>query len=212
MLLDRSGSMASLRNDVIGGVNNFIEAQRKVPGEADFTLVQFDDKYEVNYENKKLNDVSKLTGDTFVPRGMTALLDAFGKTINNLGEKLSKLNESDRPERVIFVIYTDGQENSSIEFTYAKISEMVKHQREKYNWQFLFLGSNLDAFAEANKLGILRNHTMTYSASPIGTQDAYTASSNLVSTMRCASSTTMDSFAFSEEDIKKQEELLKNQP
>ena len=210
LLLDRSGSMQTIRNDVIGGVNSFVEKQAHLPGTADLTLIQFDDKYEVNFINKPLKNVLKLNEDAFVPRGMTALLDAIGRGINDLGHKLAKQPENKRPERVIFVIFSDGQENTSFEFTYEKISEMIKHQRDKYNWQFIYLGANLDAVKEASRFGILKNNAMTYSASTIGTQSAYSAVSDLVGSMRCSSVSSMNSVSFSEEDKKEQEKLINN--
>ena len=203
--------MEQLKTDVVGGVNSFIADQKKLPGEADFTLVQFDDQYELNYKNKTLKDVSDLTLDTYIPRGMTALLDAFGKTINEFGAGLASLVDSERPEKVIFVLFSDGLENSSKEFTYEKITEMVNHQREKYKWSFIFLGSNMDAIKEASKFGITKNHSITYSASPIGTSSVYHATSNLVGAMRCCSVNSTEDLSFSDEDRKNQEELLKKQ-
>lgn len=208
-LLDRSGSMTDLQSDVIGGFNTFLTKQKSLPGYAELTLVQFDDKYEVNYRNKNLKDVSKLNKDNYQPRGSTALLDAIGRSINELGQHLALLNEEDRPERVIFISFSDGLENSSKELTYEKINEMITHQTNKYGWSFIYLGANQDAIKEASKIGIMANKSMTYSASSIGTASVYDAASNLISLMRSCSVEDMNNVEFSEEDKKKQEELLK---
>ena len=151
LVVDRSGSMASVREDAEGGVNTFITDQAKEPGEALLTLVQFDTEYEFLHKGVPVSQVPKYE---LVPRGMTALLDAVGRAINETGERLSKMPDQDRPSLVIFVVMTDGEENSSKEFTKAHIREMIEHQQNVYNWQFTFLGANQDAFAEAGGLGI----------------------------------------------------------
>ena len=148
-IIDRSGSMEAIRSDVIGGFNTFIESQRQVPGTASVTLVLFDNQYEVAYQNVDLKSVENLTDKTFVPRGTTALLDAVGRTINEVGARLAKTDEHDRPEKVMVCILTDGMENASKEFSRTKIHEMITHQRDNYQWEFSFLAANQDAFAEA---------------------------------------------------------------
>jgi uncharacterized protein YegL len=151
LVVDRSGSMAQVREDAEGGVNTFISEQAKQPGEALLTLVQFDTEYEFLHKGVPVSQVPKYE---LVPRGMTALLDAVGRAINETGERLSKMAEEDRPSLVIFVVMTDGEENSSKEFSKAQIKEMIQHQQDAYNWHFTFLGANQDAFAEAGGLGI----------------------------------------------------------
>lgn len=151
LVVDRSGSMASVREDAEGGVNTFIAEQAKEPGEALLTLVQFDTEYEFLHNGVPISQVPKYE---LVPRGMTALLDAVGRAINETGERLAKMAEQHRPGLVIFVVMTDGQENSSKEFSKARIKEMVEHQQDMYNWHFTFLGANQDAFAEAGGMGI----------------------------------------------------------
>jgi Mg-chelatase subunit ChlD len=151
VVLDRSGSMESIKNDMIGGFNTFIAEQKKLPGECLVTLTQFDTEYDIVYSGKPLKDVPGLE---LVPRGSTALLDAVGRTINDVGARLKATAEDQRPERVLFVIVTDGQENVSHEFTITAINQMVTHQRDKYKWEFVYLGANQDSFAEAQKLGI----------------------------------------------------------
>jgi uncharacterized protein YegL len=172
-ILDRSGSMQSIASDAIGGFNTFIEEQKKVPGTASVSLVLFDNEYLKIYENKNLNEVETLTAETFIPRGMTALLDAVGRTINTVGERLSQTPEEDRPEKVMVCILTDGLENASTEFTKNKIKEMITHQREKYSWEFAFLGANQDAFAEAGAIGISQVYTASFLSTEEGTRKAY---------------------------------------
>ncbi|MEZ6153376.1 MAG: vWA domain-containing protein [Pirellulaceae bacterium] len=151
LVVDRSGSMQDIRSDAEGGVNAFIENQAKEPGEALLTLVQFDTDYEFLHKGVPIGDVPKYE---LVPRGATALLDAVGRAINETGERLSKMNEADRPGLVVFVVMTDGLENSSQEFSKPRIKEMIQHQQKMYGWQFTFLGADQDAFAEASAMGM----------------------------------------------------------
>ncbi len=151
LVVDRSGSMQDIRSDAEGGVNAFIENQAKEPGEALLTLVQFDTDYEFLHKGVPMADVPKYE---LVPRGATALLDAVGRAINETGERLSKMNEADRPGLVVFVVMTDGLENSSQEFSKPRIKDMIQHQQKMYGWQFTFLGADQDAFAEASAMGM----------------------------------------------------------
>lgn len=183
-ILDRSGSMQSLVPDTIGGFNAFIEQQKKEVGEAKLTTVLFDDKYEMLHDQLDIQNVPELTTKEYTARGMTAMLDAIGRTINTVGERLAKTDENDRPGKVVFVITTDGQENASKEFSKAQIKEMIERQQNEYNWKFLFLGANIDSVSEAGSLGINSNFAVNYSASSIGTQSLYTAVSKGVSSVR----------------------------
>lgn len=151
VVMDRSGSMQACRSDAEGGLNRFIEDQKKQPGEALFTLVQFDTEYEFVHNGVPIQSVPHCS---LVPRGSTALLDAIGRAIIETGERLAKMPEPERPGLVILVILTDGQENSSREFSKAQVQEMIQHQQDVYKWQFVYLGANQDAFAEAANLGI----------------------------------------------------------
>jgi hypothetical protein len=176
MIVDRSGSMQPLCDDAIGGFNTFLADQQKQPGAANLTLVLFDDKYEVPVDAESIQEVAPLNHDTYVPRGSTALFDAMGKTINQVGLRLANMQEQDRPGKVIVVTITDGQENASQEFNKAKISEMVKHQEEKYGWKFLFLSSDMAAMQDAT----IGAHAyaragcyLGYQANPHGTSKAY---------------------------------------
>jgi uncharacterized protein YegL len=183
-LIDRSGSMHGLRDDTIGGFNEFIAEQKKITGKAKLTLVQFDDKYQIDYDGVDVNSVKDLDQTTYVPRGGTALLDAVGKTIITVGERLAKMKEEERPGQVIFLIITDGQENSSKEYESARIKEMVQHQIEKYNWTFTFMGGGDAAFSQAAHIGINLNNAYNYSANAIGTQNVYRSVSKGISRRR----------------------------
>jgi len=162
LVVDRSGSMGVCRIDAENGVNHFLQKQVEDPGETLVTLVQFDTEYEFLHTGTPADQVGKYILE---PRGMTALLDAVGRAVNETGERLSRMQEADRPGLVVFVIVTDGQENSSHEFTKAQIKEMITHQQSVYNWQFVFLGANQDAFAEGAGMGIDAQHVANYAAS-----------------------------------------------
>lgn len=183
VILDRSGSMGSCRESTVAGFNTFIVEQKKLPGTATVKLVQFDNEYETVFD-VPLQDAPELTQLTFVPRGSTALLDAQGRTIIELGNELEKMPESERPSKVIVVTLTDGEENASKEFTRAKIAEMIKHQRDNYQWDFVFLGANQDAVKVAASMNIPMASAMTYSTSRAGVQASMRAVSNYVGASR----------------------------
>jgi len=162
LVVDRSGSMTSCLVEAQGGINAFIKDQQSKPGDALFSLMQFDTVHEWVYTSSPIKTVNEYT---LHPRGMTALLDSVGTTINETGKRLESVSEDQRPGLVIVAIITDGQENSSHEFTKAKIKEMIEHQSSQYNWQFTFLGADQDAFAEAQAIGIHAAATMNYDKS-----------------------------------------------
>ncbi len=166
LILDRSGSMMSIRTDVIGGVNQFIKTQREQPGECTFTLVQFDSKdpYEVLCDHVPIKEAKDL-GDEYVPRDWTPLFDAIGRGITNTGSWLASLPEHERPEKVVFVTMTDGAENASKEFDAASVSKLTKEQTEKYGWQFVYLGADHDAMKAGASLGIVAANVSPYSKS-----------------------------------------------
>jgi len=184
IILDRSGSMSHIRKDTIGGINAFIEEQKKASGEATMTLIQFDHAYEENYLRKPITEVVPLTDATYCPRGNTALLDAIGRTINILGTAYAAMDESSRPEKVVLVIQTDGEENASQEFSSSKIKEMIELQRDAYHWEFIFLGANQDAFAIAASMGIPKANAMTFAYDGAGSKDAYLSASAMVAHSR----------------------------
>nr|WP_199222917.1 hypothetical protein [Rhodohalobacter mucosus] len=176
--------MNTIKSDAIGGFNTFLAEQKKQPGEASFTFVQFNTEMEVVHENKPLNNVEPITDDDFIPGGATALLDAVGFTIDSTGKRLANTPEANRPEKVIVAILTDGQENSSKEYHLSKIKKMIKHQKEKYSWEFIFLGANQDAFSEAYKIGIDNKDAFNFAATDEGVRSAYNDMSIRVSDYR----------------------------
>ena len=203
VVLDRSGSMSSVKTDTIGGFNEFLKSQKECPGEAVLTLAQFDDRYEIVHDGKNIQDVPPLDDKTFVPRGSTALLDAIGRTINATGARLSTMSEESRPSKVIFVILTDGQENASKELTREKVMEMIKHQTEAYKWDFVFLGANQDAIQAGASIGISAGNSMTYAANPAGTRSAFRSVGETLCSSRMGGN--MSSGYFSDKDRREQD-------
>ena len=201
VVLDRSGSMASVVDDTIGGFNSFLEEQKKVEGLGTLTLVQFDNVYEVVNNFIDLKQIRPLTRETFQPRGSTALLDAIGRTINETGRRLGELAERERPDKVVFVILTDGEENSSREFNNQQINDSITHQRDVYKWEFVFLGANQDAISTASQMGISTQNAMTYAANSAGTQAAFSAVSRNLAGYRMNAA---PSSAFAAEDYEAQ--------
>lgn len=173
-ILDMSGSMYNLTDDTIGGYNSLIEKQKKENGEAYITTVLFDDRYIVVNDHVDIKEVKPLTRREYCPEGMTALLDAIGRTVNSIGKRLNETPEEERPEKVVIAITTDGIENDSKEFTRTQIKEMIEHQQSKYSWVFMFLGANIDAITEAGNFGIKNDFVQTYTANSIGTDSVYT--------------------------------------
>ncbi len=183
-VIDRSGSMASIKDDAIGGFNTFLEDQKKLPGNATLTYAQFDTEYEIVYENKPLQEVPLLDDKTFVPRGATALLDAVGRTINSVGQRLDKMNKDSKPSKIVVAILTDGEENSSREFKKDQIKQLVEQQRSKYSWEFIFLAANQDAFAEGISLGMKGADTISFAATGNGIKKAYKGMTQTVASYR----------------------------
>ena len=168
VLLDRSGSMYSCRNDVLGGLNNFIRDQQKIEGACKFTLIQF---HSMNPQEKIYDavDLRKISGiTTFNPGGGTPLLDALGLSIVETGARLRAVPEHERPGKVIFVVITDGEENASHRYKKPKIAEMVKEQQDRYAWDFVFLGANMDGISEGQSVGMLYANSATFDVSNIG--------------------------------------------
>lgn len=180
-LLDRSGSMQSIKTDIEGGFDSFIEEQRKSTGECTVTLAQFDNDYEVVYANKPLNKVPKLN---LQPRGMTALLDAMGKLITDTGAELAALPEDKRPGTVLVAIMTDGLENASREWTHTAIKALVEQQTNTYNWEFLYMGADQDAVEVGVSLGVSADKAVTYSRGK--SRDVWAATAANVSSYRAA--------------------------
>jgi uncharacterized protein YegL len=184
IVLDRSGSMSGLTTDTIGGFNTFLSEQKKLPGEALLTLVQFDHEFQIVHDCKPLPEVPDLTTATYVPRGNTALLDALGRTIVSVGERLAKLPEEQRPARVIVLVITDGQENASREYDRSRVAALIKQQREQYKWEFVFMGATEAAVSQGAQLGIDPGLTRKYVADPAGTRALYSNVSRGIGSFR----------------------------
>ena len=185
-ILDRSGSMAGLEDDTIGGFNAMIQKQKGEDGEAYVSTVLFDNYSEVIHDRVDIKMVQSMTRKDYYVRGCTALLDAVGKAIHHIGNVHKYAREEDRPEKTIFVITTDGMENASRQYDYGKVKAMIQRQKEKYGWEFLFLGANIDAAKEAARFGITEDRAANYHADSVGTAVIYEAVSEAVCNVRAS--------------------------
>ena len=181
-ILDRSGSMCGLEDDTIGGFNGMIRKQKEAEGEAFVTTVLFDDRYEVIHDRVPLKQMKPLTTKEYYVRGCTALLDALGRTITKVRNTGYRLPEEERPEKVIVVITTDGFENASEKFSYAQIRHMTEDMQKHYNWEFIFLGANMDAVAEGARFGIRKDRSVTFANDGEGIRKNYQV---LGETLKC---------------------------
>ncbi len=184
-ILDRSGSMHGLERDTIGGYNSMLEKQHKVDGEAYVTTVLFDDEVETICDRAPIKDVEDMTDREYFTRGCTALLDAVGGTIRHIGNIHKYAREEDVPEKTLFIITTDGMENASREYSYDKVKKMIERQKEKYGWEFLFLGANIDAAEMGARIGIERDYAVTYKSDEEGTMLNYDVMSEAITQKRC---------------------------
>ena len=187
-ILDRSGSMSGLEKDTIGGYNSMIEKQKSEEGEALISTVLFDNEQEVLHDRVPLNRIEPITEKEYYVRGSTALLDAIGGAIRHIGNVHKYAREEDVPEKTLFIITTDGMENSSREYSYDKIKKMVEKQKEKYGWEFIFLGANIDAVSVANQFGVEKNRAVRYECDEEGTKLHYQVLSKIVSNARACGS------------------------
>ena len=187
VIVDRSGSMENIWKDTLGGLRSFIDDQKKLDGEANFTLTVFDTEHDLIHDRVDLKKVDH-SKYNFGPRGGTALYDAIGTTVNKLGEKLALQKEEERPSKVIVAIFTDGGENSSVEYKKEAVMKMIKEQEETYNWTFLFMAAGKEAFEESVNLGISSGSTVMYAANSVNTTSAYANLSKVVGTSRGMSS------------------------
>ena len=183
-ILDRSGSMSGLEADTIGGFNSFVEKQKKEDGKCYVSTVLFDNESVVIHDRKELSEISPMTDRDYVVRGSTALLDAMGDAIHHIGNIHKYAREEDVPEHTVFVITTDGMENSSRRYTAEMIKEKIKRQKEKYGWEFIFLGANIDAVETAKRYGISEDRAATYRADSYGTRENFDTVSCVVSAVR----------------------------
>ena len=185
-ILDRSGSMAGLEKDTIGGFNSMIERQRAQTGEALISTVLFDSTTEVIHDRVSLHKIEPMTEKQYFVRGCTALLDAIGGAIHHIGNVHKYAREEDRPEKTLFIITTDGMENASRKYSSDKVKQMIERQKTKYGWEFLFLGANIDAVETAGKFGIQADRAVNYHSDKQGTALNYEVLSEAISSVRAS--------------------------
>jgi uncharacterized protein YegL len=202
-ILDRSGSMCGLESDTIGGFNTLLTKQKKVKGDALLTTVLFDDQYELLHYRDDIKDVAKLTENEYFVRGCTALLDAVGKTITKIANAQKQMDEDERPGHTMFVIITDGYENASREYDGNKILKMVTKQQEKHGWEFVFIGSNIDAIATASRIGIRRSRAVNAMHDGGGQRLSYDAVDCMASRVRACAAVGENWRAKVDEDYRK---------
>lgn len=224
LVLDESTSMGSVKEATVDGINKFIREQKELPGEALFTLVKFSstsfmwntteknssitDHIKFIYESENMKNVKELAYEDFVPKNATALLDAVGLTIDNVGLNLDKLNESEKPQKVLFVILTDGEENSSTEVSMETLKEKIELQKNKYSWEFLFLGADLDNWGDSHNMGLSKNSVAVNKNDMINNMSktsVYTAAYR-----SAAQDITMDFFEMDQEKVEKELNNYKN--
>ena len=204
-ILDRSGSMAGLEGDTIGGFNAMIEKQKREPGEAIVSTVLFDHETDVIHDRVDVQKIEPLTDRDYYVRGCTALLDAVGGAIHHIGNVHKYAREEDRPEKTLFVITTDGMENASRKYSYDRLKAMIERQKEKYGWEFLFLGANMDAAREAARFGIREDCAANYHADQKGTAVIYEAMSEVLCNVRASRPVSKEWKRNIDADFKKRE-------
>ena len=202
-ILDRSGSMSGLEADTIGGFNSLISKQKKEDGQALVSTVLFDDRSEVLHDRVPLERVEKMTDSDYFVRGCTALLDAIGFSIHHIGNVHKYAREEDIPEHTIFVITTDGMENASGHYDSDRVKQMIERQKSKYGWEFLFLGANIDAAAEAKRFGISADRAVNYKCDEEGTALNYEVISEAVRSVRACRLLSADWKKRIDEDVQK---------
>ena len=200
-ILDRSGSMSGLESDTIGGYNSMIEKQKKEEGEALISTVLFDGQTDVLHDRVPLDKINPITEKEYYVRGSTALLDAVGGAIHHIGNVHKYAREEDVPEKTLFIITTDGMENSSRQYSYDKVKKMIEKQKEKYHWEFIFLGANIDAVSVADRFGVDRQHAVRYECDSAGTALNFQVMNKMVSCARGAKSAKAMNEAFCSEEM-----------
>ena len=201
-ILDRSGSMAGLESDTIGGFNSMIEKQKKIEGECYVSTVLFDNESEVLHDRVKLADIPKMTDKDYTVRGCTALIDAIGGAIHHIGNVHKYARKEDVPKNTMFIITTDGFENASHCYTSNEVKKMIERQKKKYGWEFLFIGANIDAVETASRYGIDRDRAVNYNADSEGTHILYESLADTVCNLRECSSIDADWSAQIDADFK----------
>lgn len=202
-VLDRSGSMSGLEEDTIGGFNSMLKKQKSETGEANVTTILFDDKYQILHDHLNIKGIKPITKDEYYVGGSTALLDAMGRTINKIINIIKNTSENERADKVIFIVITDGMENSSHEYNGQMIRKMVQYEEKAYGWEFIFLGANIDAFATAQSFGFRKEHISNYCPDGAGTVLNYEVLSNAIGQVRCGKSISDDWNQKINEDYKK---------
>jgi uncharacterized protein YegL len=202
-ILDKSGSMAGLESDTIGGYNAMLKKQQEQPGEAIVTTVLFDDDYELLHDRINIKGIKPITDKEYFVEGCTALLDAVGKTIKKIDNAQKHTSEEEKAEKVLFVITTDGMENASKEYNYDKVKAMVEKQKKEYGWEFIFLGANIDAAETAGRFGISADRAANYHADSEGTSLNFAVVGEAVSHIRMNKSMASDWKARIDEDFEK---------
>ncbi|HHU52886.1 MAG TPA: VWA domain-containing protein [Clostridiaceae bacterium] len=202
-ILDKSGSMSGLENDTIGGFNSMLTKQKAIDGECYVTTVFFDHNYELIHDRTDLKAISPITEKEYQVGGSTALLDAIGRTINKITNAQKHIAEDYRAEKVMFVIITDGEENSSREYTAANIRNLIERQKEKYAWEFVFLGANIDAVETAGRYGISSNRAIDYLADSEGTELNFRIMTEAVAAFRDSGTIDEESFEEIRKDVKR---------
>ena len=182
-VIDKSGSMAHLAGDTIGGFNGFIESQKALEGKVTLTTVLFDTTWKILHDGVDLHEVKTMTSSDYIAGGGTAMLDAIGEIINCVQDRHDELG-TEKPEEVLFVITTDGEENSSRTFNKSQIEKMIKHQTNSHGWRFMFLGANMDAVKEAESIGISKDWSVNYAYDSKGISDTFTTMSYTASAVR----------------------------
>ena len=202
-ILDRSGSMSGLEADTIGGFNSMIEKQKKADGEAIISTVLFDNVSEVIHDRADIRSIQPMTEDDYTVRGCTALLDAIGGAVHHIGNVHKYARAEDVPEHTLFVITTDGMENASRRYDSETVKKMIERQKEKYGWEFLFLGANIDAVETARSVGISKDRSVNYCSDREGTALNYEVISEAISAVRCSAPLKADWKKRIDEDYEK---------
>ena len=200
-ILDRSGSMSGLEADTIGGFNSMLEKQKKESGDAFVSVVLFDDQSEVLYDRVDIQKIEPMNDTQYYVRGCTALLDAIGGAIHHIGNVHKYAREEDVPEKTLFIITTDGMENASRRYSYDRVRRMIENQKDKYQWEFLFLGANIDAVSVAGRFGIDRSRAVRYEHDAEGTMLNFRVMSQAVSCARQAPSAAYMSDYLDEDEL-----------
>lgn len=191
-ILDRSGSMAGLEKETIAGFNRLIQQQKEVQGESLVSTVLFDDRFEVLHNRVSIQKIEHMTSKDYYVRGSTALLDAIGRSILKIRNVHKALEEENKPEKTLFFITTDGMENASVEFNYERVNEYIQLQKEKYGWEFIFIGANIDAIGTAKKFGIDADRAVNYRADKRGTNLNYKVMNETITELRVNKSIRAD--------------------